>query len=112
MSGRATYPSKNIYFFYFFYFFSNLHIIMNLQIFPCSNLLRWKVLLGILVHLWRLLRLRLSLVRFDFAKDMGIAVVSSASTGAITTFLVTKLWKCIKPKRNTSSETVKEMVMP
>jgi hypothetical protein len=37
MSGRATYPSK--YTFFFFFFFSNLHIIMNLQIFPCSNLL-------------------------------------------------------------------------
>jgi hypothetical protein len=33
---------------------------------------------------------------YDFAKNMGIAVVSSI-TGAITTFLVTKLWKCIKP---------------
>jgi hypothetical protein len=39
---------------------------------------------------------------YDFAKDMGIAIVSGV-TGVIT-FLVTKLWKYIKAKRNTPTD--------
>jgi hypothetical protein len=35
---------------------------------------------------------------YDITKNMGIAIVSSV-TGAITTFLVTKLWKYMKAKR-------------
>jgi hypothetical protein len=40
---------------------------------------------------------------YDITKNMGIAIVSSV-TGAITTFLVTKLWKYMKAKRETPED--------
>jgi hypothetical protein len=46
---------------------------------------------------------------YDFAKDMGIAIVSGV-TGVIT-FLVTKLWKYIKAKRNTPTDAAPSSVL-
>jgi len=40
---------------------------------------------------------------YDIAKQMGIAIVSTVTAG-IASFLLNKLWKCIKASRNTSDD--------
>jgi hypothetical protein len=39
----------------------------------------------------------------DIAEQMGIAIVSTVTAG-IASFLLKKLWKCIKASRNTSDD--------
>jgi hypothetical protein len=40
---------------------------------------------------------------YDIANQMGIAIVSTVTAG-IASFLLNKLWKCIKARRNTSDD--------